>query len=115
MEKRKLFLWVDDFRDAPDDAWNVARTTEEAIRAIATMEFSHISLDHDIENRPETFQPVAYFIGVKYQIPDRIPGTEPMITIHSGNPVGSKNMGDILAHYGLKTNINPIYAWEKNR
>lgn len=124
-------LWVDDFRDAPDDTWNTARTTEEAIRAIATMEFDEISLDHDIENRPETFQPVAYFIGVKYFIHIikdgekfyrmdmtnkniHSPNDVPKITIHSGNPVGAKNMADILSSYGIGSIIKPIHLWEKN-
>ena len=122
---KNLKLFVDDFRDAPDDTWNVARTTEEAIRAIATMEFSEISLDHDIENRPETFQPVAYFIGVKYytdmpvdievggKIHKMRPLLGPKIFIHSGNPVGAQNMVDILQSYGITSILTPIFRWER--
>lgn len=85
-------IWVDDFRDAPDDTWNVARTTEDAIRIIAMMgsHIREISLDHDIENRPETFQPVAYFIGVKWKGKTH---THPKVTIHSISTLRMSRLG----------------------
>lgn len=55
-------LFVDDMRNAPDDSWVVARKVEQAIRLLAVQNFDEVSLDHDIENRPddETFKPVAH-------------------------------------------------------
>lgn len=93
-------LWVDDFREPPDDTWIVARKVQPAIRLIATQNITVISLDHDIENRPddETFQPVAYFIGEKYNS-DTFWADELEVTIHSDNPVGAKELIAILEDY----------------
>ena len=112
-------LFVDDVRDAPDDTWTVVRKVEEAIVAIAKFRPTHISLDHDIENRPsdETFKAVAYFIGALYWttigevsgLPSNMmlarPLLGPTITIHSANPVGAQQIHDILKSYGLSSTI----------
>jgi len=108
-------LYVDDIRNAPNGDWHVARTVNEAIRAIASRLFSEISLDHDISHqvtvnelsRPypcdETFQAVTYFIGEKYTKNRQNP--IPVITIHSANPVGADKMKDILASYEIGCTI----------
>lgn len=95
-------LWIDDLRDAPDDTWVVARKVEQAIRLIATQRFDTISLDHDIENRPddETFKPVAYFIGVEYNWNTAF-ADDLAVIIHSINPVGAKEIAAILNDYGV--------------
>jgi len=96
----------------------VARTINEAIRLIANFECEEISLDHDVEvyishagrgvtgNSRETFRAVAYFIGEKYGFSDL---EVPKITIHSGNPVGAKELSKILDSYGINSIIKPIY------
>lgn len=106
-------LWVDDYRDAPDDTWTVVRKVEPAIKALRNFLFTEISLDHDIENRPddETFKPVAYFIGQRfYKL--KFP---PKITIHSLNPVGAKEMQDVLKDYGLESTYSPYKVEEFNK
>lgn len=98
-------LWVDDIRDAPDESWVVARKVLQAVRLIHLFDLEEISLDHDIDNRPddETFMPIAYFIGAFYLMSK----TQPKITIHSINPVGAKDMQTLLAQYGLWSDIRP--------
>jgi len=119
-------LWVDDIRDAPDESWIVARKVEQAIRLIATQTFETISIDHDIENRPddETFKPVAYFIGEKYKGLQELSdfrtgfGTKikvvPTIIIHSINPTGAKEIAAILHDYGIDSTIVPYKIEEFN-
>ena len=122
-------LYIDDIRDVPDGSWTLARTITEAIRTIDnySKEITHISLDHDIShdvevdgvNRPfpckENFTAVARYIGAMYSRYPRFGGFErsgkyPIITIHSANPVGAKEM--MLLFRGLKIDveINPMMA-----
>lgn len=121
----RMKLWVDDVRDAPDESWTVVRKVQPAISLLAKFPMDEISLDHDIENRPddETFLPIAYYIGEKYytsrKMETQFAGSEfvglmegrlstyPKITIHSINPVGAKNMFDILKSYGIDSKIEP--------
>lgn len=123
-------IWVDDTRDAPDDSWTVVRKVEPAIALLAKFPMTHISLDHDIENRPddETFKPVAYFIGEKYwthkQMDREFEKSEfstkdmaiarlslyPEVTIHSINSVAAKEMATILNDYGIIAKIKPYEA-----
>jgi hypothetical protein len=100
-------LWIDDFRDAPD-GWIEARKVESAIKAILQFRPTTISLDHDIENRPddETFKPVAYFIGELYNN-DMLWADDLEVTIHSDNPVGAKELQKILEHYGIIAEWKP--------
>lgn len=100
-------LWIDDFRDAPDDTWTEARKVEQAIRLLAYNNWNEISIDHDIENRPddETFKPVAFYIALKFMGGERdefhqIMGI-PKITIHSDNPVGAKQIQGIFSDFGI--------------
>ncbi len=106
-------LWVDDMRDAPDDSWTVVRKVQPAISFLAKFNPTEISLDHDIEFRPddETFKPIAYYIGLKYAGAERdefhtLSGY-PKITIHSDNPVGAKEMIAILKDNGLEAEWHP--------
>ena len=130
--KKSVKLWVDDIRDAPDDSWAVCRKPEEAIRFIARYmtDIQEISLDHDIENRPsdETFKVVAYFLGAMYHgqhmeahvryAEDRTAASTPddfmwypVVTIHSANPTGAKEIAAILEKdYGLPTMVESVIA-----
>lgn len=97
-------LWVDDIRDAPDNTWVEARKVEQAIKLLAIYHCTEISLDHDIENRPdnETFKPVAYFFGEKYCRMREDIMLPPKATVHSDNPVGAKEIQAILHDYGIE-------------
>lgn len=102
-------LWIDDLRDAPDNTWIEARKVEQAIRLIATQRFEMISIDHDIVNRPddETFKPVAYFIGEKFNN-DVFFADDLEVTVHSDNPVGAKEIQNILKDYGIHAEWKPF-------
>jgi hypothetical protein len=114
-------LWVDDYRDAPDESWTVARKVNDAIRLLALYDAVEISLDHDIENRPdnETFMPVAYFLGQKFahRYDQTLYGMKgevwsPKVTIHTDNPVAAKEMRSVLGDYGLVADVNPYTSNE---
>lgn len=112
-------LFVDDLRECPK-GWVPARTVTEAIRILATRDVDEISLDHDIQcqhedqivedtgdetnpptifykqreyTSPETFEPVARYLAVK-KYAEGIRDTK--ITFHTSNPIGGKNMAEIL-------------------
>lgn len=117
----KIKLFVDDLREPYDSSWTVARKVEQAVSLISRFDCEAISLDHDIEGRPddETFKPVAYMIGEKYftsKLHDEIQGLYvdcprlyPEIIIHSSNTIGAKQMESILESYGIKCRIQPYH------
>lgn len=102
-------LWIDDFRDAPDSSWIEARKVESAIKAIIQFKPTTISIDHDIEFRPddETFKPVAYFIGEMYDN-DTFWADDLVVTIHSDNPIGAKELQAIFRDYGMLVEWEPF-------
>lgn len=99
---KEVKLWIDDYRDAPDDSWTEVRKVEPAIKFIAQFSPTTISIDHDIENRPddETFKPVAYFIGEKFNN-DTFWADDLHIEIHSDNPTGAAQLQGIFEDYGI--------------
>jgi len=91
-----LKLFVDDKKLCPK-GWHRAKTITEAIRILTSYPVDEISLDHDIENSEETFEPVAHFLahfrGETYseECPEGI-----KIRIHTGNVDGGRKMANIL-------------------
>lgn len=116
-------LWIDDIRNAPDESWTVARTVTSAIRALRMFntEITEVSLDHDISHqvtigslgRPypceETFLPVAMYMAlvIDSTLDARVPW-RPIVSIHTSNPQGGKEMAMILAQEGIKAKIVPM-------
>lgn len=99
-------LYVDDLRLAPE-GWHCVRTITEAIRILASQEVEEVSLDHDIchtdtsiegsslvlnpRTCPENYTAVAYYIAIMD------PRYRPKVVyIHTGNPVGAKDLASIL-------------------
>lgn len=96
-------LFIDDIRRCPD-GWHLCRTITEAIRILATMDVSEVSLDHDIAHYKqigeaglsvafdcnETYEAVAWYIALMPT--DR----RPVVTFHTANPDGEKKMKAIL-------------------
>lgn len=105
MQKWTL-IWVDDERQIPRYMQGmfkeiiVCRTYKQAISALnaffTTTDHGHvyIDLDHDIQCK-ETGYDIAKYI-VENQLP--IDG----FGCHSFNPVGRKNIEELLLHYGYK-------------
>jgi hypothetical protein len=105
-------LWIDDIRDAPDDSWTVARTVTEAIRLITKAQWDEISFDHDIEGSKETYEAVAHFLAWYYvaNVSNRhvAPHFEPLVMIHSGNPIGARRIEGILKDAQMFPLIMPV-------
>ena len=102
-------LYVDDIRREPStDSWILARTINEAIKAIIMFEPDEISLDHDISHEvmqesgyrlthscDECFCAVARYIVLFYAERNQV-SLKPKITIHSANPVGAEENKEIF-------------------
>lgn len=124
-------LFIDDMR-TPPEGWTLARTINEAVKAIVQFELEEISLDHDIAHRitldhvpqgqdhrlfvcQECYCAVCYFIGEKYftdkKLNDKLNIARPLIypkmTLHTANPAGALQMQGILNDYGIKSEIKP--------
>jgi hypothetical protein len=98
-------IYIDDIRPAPE-GWTQARTVTDAIRVIDMFsdKITDISFDHDISYSvevagtqrpfpsPENFTAVARFV-------EKIVRRDVKITIHTANPVGAKELEDILADF----------------
>lgn len=101
-------LYIDDIRPAPE-GWQQARTVTDAIRFLDMfgLEVTDISFDHDISYAvevagtqrpfpsPENFTAVA-----RYVCACALPKLQ-SLTIHSANPVGAKEIENILCKTGL--------------
>ncbi len=105
-------LWIDDIRDAPDDSWTEIRKVQPGMEFINHFgdQITHISIDHDIENRPddETFMPLCWYITILVAGSRIKKGFEwkPQVRVHSDNPVGAKRMVDVFQAGGIDA------AWE---
>ena len=90
-------LYVDDIR-IPSKDWKLARTITEAIRILATVPVSEVSVDHDIcyvntdsgRVPEETFEAVVRYVAL---MPKEI---RPTVVTHSGNPLAEKKFKEIL-------------------
>ncbi len=110
-------LWIDDVRDAPDETWRVVRNNDQAIRAIEMHghNLTHVSLDHDINQSNDTFKSTAYYLAllvgtIKEEQMYRGDGISynPIITVHSSNPVGAKEIQLIFDDAGIIVELKPI-------
>lgn len=82
-------IYLDDERPTPE-GWHRTFTAQETIELLETGVVTHLSLDHDL-GAPEagTGYDVVCWIEQQTHEGEFIP---PVMTIHSANPVGRKNM-----------------------
>lgn len=100
-------LFVDDVRDMPEDCeqytWTIARTAWEALIKLELIEFEVLSLDHDLAsfvgNKELTGADIAVWLAKRSHDGKYVP---PDIRIHSANPVGAKNIDEIVRRYLTK-------------
>ena len=106
MNKVKYFIWVDDERILPHyidgiaENFIVCKTYKQAINALDTycaIGNVYLDLDHDLGCRQNGYDIAKYI--VENQMP--LYG----FSCHSFNPVGRKNIEDLLQHYGYKKGI----------
>lgn len=86
--KKFMRIFLDDERNPTGLGWKIIRTAEEAIKLIKTGKVTEISFDHDLGQGKSGYD-VARFIeeGAFNGNIKRI-----IWTVHSFNPVGSKNI-----------------------
>lgn len=84
----KLFL--DDLRNAPN-GYTLVRTYEECISLLSANEIEILSLDHDLGTH-KTGYDICLWLVENEIYPKQI-------LIHSANPVGQKNMIQLLNRY----------------
>lgn len=101
-------LWYDDIRRPPDDSWDWARTNGDAKYMLCNKRYQEMSFDHDmglhhydpdeqdadLRIAPDHWQhedgaDLARWMVEQGYIP-------PVITVHSFNPVGAKNIAEIM-------------------
>lgn len=95
-EPKKYLLWIDDLRPIPNhyiDNYHIvtARSYNEAVHELHRFRYNIICLDHDLGE-----EKTGYDV-CKYIIENNIPCDE--YRIHTSNPVGRKNMTDLLSRY----------------
>ena len=81
-------LWVDDLRDPPDPEWMVARNYQEAIAILELGLVVTVSFDHDLGEEKDGHDILTWLEEQIYY--DKI--QPPIMTVHSANPVGRKQM-----------------------
>lgn len=91
-------LYVDDERPAPK-GWELCTSRNQAVSFISQHknDITHISLDHDNGDTFDGFKPVARYIGKIYK-----GRKHPIVTVHSANPIGAKELILILKDYGIE-------------
>jgi len=81
-------VYLDDVRNAPE-GFVLVKTVEECKELLLNNKVNILSLDHDLGND----QPTGYDL-VKWTIENKVYPN--VITVHSLNPVGKKNMTQLL-------------------
>lgn len=95
-------IFLDDERLPPKSSkftWIVVRNTLRAKELIVSnAELSRISFDHDLgENEPTGFDLAKWL--VEYDLDNNILNSDFLFTVHSMNPIGSKNIRELLNSY----------------
>ena len=93
---KKYLLWVDDLRGVPNNyigEYHIvyARSYEEAIHEVHRFNYSVICLDHDLGEEKTGYDVCKYIIENRIYCPE--------YRIHTSNPVGRKNMTELLQRY----------------
>ena len=113
-------LWHDDIRPAPE-GWVWARTNDEAKEILLSNEVTEISMDHDLGMHHYTEQQITenpeliFGMGrgphtgldlVEWMVET---GNVPsVITIHSWNPWGAKEMAETFNDHGHNCTVQPF-------
>ena len=91
-----FLLWVDDLRPVPNtyrDEYEIrwARDYDEAVAELHRFRFDVICLDHDLGDGPTGYDLCKYIVAKHIYCPE--------YRIHTSNPVGRRNMTELLEHY----------------
>jgi len=93
VSSKKINMWLDDVRPAPE-GWKHDYSVYEAIDLIKKGHVENASLDHDLgENKP-----TGYKLCMRMAEFNKWPKNKP--AVHSMNPVGAFAMRAIIERYG---------------
>lgn len=85
-------LWLDDVREPPNDYWDVVRNFNQFKNYIDNNGVPRdISFDHDLGGEENGYHCALYIVQNDLPIYD--------FRVHSSNPVGAKNIFDLLHSY----------------
>jgi hypothetical protein len=101
-------LFIDDERFPPDDGknWNIVRTSDEAIGCVimcGVPEF--VSYDHDLGGDDTSMKFIWWMIDA--YLDGKIDGFPVNYTVHSQNPVGARNIRELLDAF-IRTEITHV-------
>lgn len=106
MPKRKIDLWLDDKRPAPE-GWVHVDNVYDAIKWLKRGEVRRASLDHDLGANTKTGYDLCLWMANYGKWPDECP------TVHSSNPVGREAMLFVIRRwFGMPRQMAP-YPSEK--
>lgn len=95
----ETLIWLDDLRPKPEgyDVW--ARDYDEFVECVEKegkhISFAHINFDHDLGEGKNGYDCAKFLVNHCIENGYRVPS----YTIHSGNPVGRKNIQSIFETY----------------
>ena len=95
-EPKKYLLWIDDLRGIPNSYIGeyhtvIARSYNEAIKELHRFRYNIICLDHDLGEEKTGYDVCKYIVENNIQCDE--------FRIHTSNPVGRKNMTELLQRY----------------
>ncbi len=92
-------LFIDDLREPPEGAWDVVRTSDEAIAFLEANGCPDlISFDHDLGGDDTAMRVVRWLIERDLDAPGFIPAGF-AFRVHSANPIGAENIRSALGRY----------------
>lgn len=96
-------LFIDDVRDPPSNGWIVVRSSAEALAYIEKNGWpGFISFDHDLGGEDTTMVFLKHLVNHVWNGND----LPPDYTVHSANPIGSKNIVSFMESWKRSLNTN---------
>jgi hypothetical protein len=93
-------LFIDDLRDPTSPDWVVARDSAAAIKLLETCGCPvEISFDHDLGGEDTAIPVVKRLIDLDLDCGGKYIPEDFHFSVHSANPVGRENIGELLAGY----------------
>ena len=93
-------LWIDDFRNPPDDSWVVVRTVKDAIKFMQEYGCPEIiSFDHDLGENDRGIDIVKWMVEKDIEMEGKFIPDNFKFYVHSANPIGKRNIEEILNRY----------------
>src|ERR1041385_4748977 len=100
-----MTLWLDDKRPAPPN-WVWARSYDEAVYFCGGIDFSEVSLDHDLGEGRSGYDFLC-FLEERFVEGGRMPA----VAIHTANPVGRERMLSALRAMSRRAGILAAPGW----